>query len=36
MPPLELRYSQPVLGNTVHEVDPASLEHLPQGLDGAS
>ena len=34
LPPLEFRYSQPVLGEEVAVVDPASLENLPMGLDG--
>ena len=36
LPPLEFRYSQPVLGEEVAVVDPASLENLPMGLDGSS
>lgn len=36
LPPLLFRYSQPTLGETVEEVDPASLENLPIGLDGSS
>jgi RHS repeat-associated protein len=36
LPPLEFRYSQPTLGETVETVDPTSLENLPIGLDGAS
>jgi RHS repeat-associated protein len=36
MPPLEFRYSQPVRGEEVAVLDPASLENLPIGLDGNS
>jgi RHS repeat-associated protein len=36
LPPLEFRYSQPVLGEEMAVVDPASLENLPMGLDGGS
>jgi RHS repeat-associated protein len=36
LPPLEFRYSQPVLGEEVAVVDLASLENLPMGLDGGS
>ncbi|MFQ6538811.1 MULTISPECIES: SpvB/TcaC N-terminal domain-containing protein [Aphanothece] len=36
LPPLEFRYSQPTLGETVETVDPISLENLPVGLDGSS
>jgi hypothetical protein len=34
LPPLEFEYTQPVVDETIHEVDPASLENLPYGLDG--
>jgi RHS repeat-associated protein len=36
LPPLEFRYSLPTLGEAVEDVDPASLENLPIGLDGGS
>jgi RHS repeat-associated protein len=36
LPPVEFQYSQPALGEEVDEVDPASLENLPVGLDGAT
>jgi RHS repeat-associated protein len=35
LPPLEFTYSEPLIDETVHEVDPRSLENLPEGLDGA-
>jgi RHS repeat-associated protein len=34
LPPLEFTYSEPSIDETVREVDPKSLENLPQGLDG--
>ena len=33
LPPLEFTYSEPEIDPTVREVDPSSLENLPQGLD---
>jgi RHS repeat-associated protein len=36
VPPVEFEYSQPIVQETVEEVDPASLENLPIGVDGAS
>lgn len=36
LPPVEFRYSQASLGESVEDVDPSSLENLPIGLDGAS
>ena len=36
LPPLEFRYSQPTMGEAMELVDPASLENLPIGLDGAN
>jgi len=35
LPPLEFTYSEAQIDETVREVEPASLENLPQGLDGA-
>ncbi|MEP0919547.1 FG-GAP-like repeat-containing protein [Leptolyngbya sp. DQ-M1] len=35
LPPLEFTYSEAQIDETVREVDPVSLENLPQGLDGA-
>lgn len=35
LPPLEFTYSEPNIDETVREVDCASLENLPYGLDGA-
>ena len=34
MPPVEFTYSKAKIDETVREIDPASLENLPQGLDG--
>jgi RHS repeat-associated protein len=34
MPPLELEYSAMAMDETLHEVDEASLAHLPAGVDG--
>ncbi|MBE9128306.1 MULTISPECIES: SpvB/TcaC N-terminal domain-containing protein [unclassified Coleofasciculus] len=34
LPPLEFSYSEANIDETVREVEPASLENLPQGLDG--
>lgn len=36
LPPVEYEYSQATVQDTVHEVDPASLQSLPIGLDGTS
>lgn len=36
LPPLECTYSQPQVQELVEEVDAASLENLPAGLDGGS
>jgi RHS repeat-associated protein len=36
LPPVEFEYLQPVVQDTVEEIDPASLEHLPIGVDGAA
>jgi hypothetical protein len=33
LPPLEFEYTQPVVDETIHEVNPESLENLPYGLD---
>lgn len=35
LPPLEFTYSQPDIDETVRQVDRASLENLPEGLDGS-
>jgi len=35
LPPLEFTYSEAIIDETVRDVDPISLENLPQGLDGA-
>jgi hypothetical protein len=34
LPPLEFTYSEPNIDETVRDVDPESLQNLPQGLDG--
>ena len=34
LPPLEFTYSEPIIDERVWDVDAASLENLPQGLDG--
>ncbi|MDO8948377.1 MAG: SpvB/TcaC N-terminal domain-containing protein [Desulfocapsaceae bacterium] len=36
LPPVEFEYSRPIVEARVHEVDPASLENLPVGLDGSA
>ncbi|WP_260955700.1 SpvB/TcaC N-terminal domain-containing protein [Pseudomonas citri] len=36
LPALGFEYSQPVVQDTVEEVDPQSLENLPAGLDGST
>lgn len=36
LPPLEFEYSRPIVQDAVQDVDPASLENLPFGLDGAA
>jgi RHS repeat-associated protein len=36
LPPVEFEYTQPVVQDTVHDVDPESLENLPIGVDGAA
>ncbi len=35
LPPVEFTYSEATIEEEVHEVDDASLENLPQGLDGS-
>jgi len=35
LPPLEFEYSQAIINEEIKEVDSASLENLPYGLDGA-
>ncbi|SFU39136.1 SpvB/TcaC N-terminal domain-containing protein [Nitrosospira multiformis] len=36
LPPLEYEYTQPVVQDVIHEIDPASLENLPIGVDEAA
>ena len=35
LPPVEFTYSEAIIQEAVHEVDAASLENLPQGLDNS-
>ncbi|MFH0730302.1 MAG: SpvB/TcaC N-terminal domain-containing protein [Pseudomonadota bacterium] len=35
LPPIEFEYTQPIVQKAVADVDPASLENLPIGVDGA-
>jgi RHS repeat-associated protein len=36
VPPVEYQYSEAAIQDTLHEVDPDSLAHLPIGLDGST
>jgi RHS repeat-associated protein len=36
LPPLEFKYSQPEVQDKVEQVEPASLENLPIGVDGTT
>ncbi len=36
LPPVEFEYSKPIVQDSVEEVDPASLENLPIGVDAAA
>ena len=36
LPPVEFEYTQPIVQDTVQDVDAASLENLPIGVDGAA
>ena len=36
LPPVEFEYSQPIVQDSVQEVDAASLENLPIGVDGTA
>nr|WP_281720112.1 SpvB/TcaC N-terminal domain-containing protein [Nitrosomonas nitrosa] len=36
LPPLEFEYTQPIVQDTIEEVDSTSLENLPIGVDGTS
>lgn len=36
LPLLEFEYSQAVIGQDIHDVDPTSVENLPVGVDGAA
>jgi RHS repeat-associated protein len=35
LPPVQFEYTQAVIDETVSDIDPASLENLPSGLDGS-
>ncbi|NJO96204.1 MAG: toxin [Pleurocapsa sp. CRU_1_2] len=35
LPPMEFTYSEPIIDETVREIDSHSLENLPEGLDGS-
>jgi RHS repeat-associated protein len=35
LPALEFEYTEPIIDESIHEVDRANLENLPHGLDGA-
>ncbi len=35
LPPVEFKYTQPIVQDTVQDVDAANLENLPIGVDGA-
>jgi len=36
LPPVEFEYTKPIVQEAVEEVDPASLENLPMGVDGSN
>jgi len=36
MPPVEYEYTQPIVDHTIYDVDAASLENLPIGVDGVA
>src|SRR4051794_26533300 len=36
LPPIEFEYTEPIVQEVVEEVDPASLENLPIGVDGSA
>ena len=36
LPPVEFEYSEPIIDDEVRDVDEASLENLPGGVDGSS
>src|SRR6202008_1672170 len=36
LPPVEFAYTEPIVQEVINEVDPASLENLPIGLDGSA
>ena len=36
LPPVEFEYTEPIVQDTVEEVDPESLANLPIGLDGST
>ncbi|MDH6245483.1 SpvB/TcaC N-terminal domain-containing protein [Mycobacterium sp. OTB74] len=36
LPPVEFSYTEPIVQNTVHTIDPDSLASLPEGVDGST
>ncbi|WHZ29750.1 MAG: insecticidal toxin complex protein [Nitrospira sp.] len=36
LPSVEFQYTEPTIDGTIHDVDPESLENLPDGLDGGN
>ena len=36
LPPIEFEYTQPIVQQTVNDVDPATIENLPTGVDGVA
>jgi hypothetical protein len=36
LPPVEFKYTQAIIDETIREIDSKSLENLPNGLDGSS
>jgi hypothetical protein len=36
LPPQEFEYSEAVIGQEIHDVDPAGMENLPYGADGTA
>ncbi len=36
LPPVEFEYTEPTIDGAIHDLDPESLENLPDGLDGGN
>ena len=36
LPPVEFEYTEPIVQNTVEQIDPSSLDNLPVGLEGGA